>query len=151
MTEYSSQDYSNQPLGGKGAELLPRFIARLIDSVVLGVVLMNVIFPLIYSSVLRSAITAALYIGYFAFLESTRGQTLGKMVMKLKTVWSNGQSPSFDVAVKRNAFYALDIIPVVGWLAQLAATLYIAYTINDSDTNTGWHDVFAGGTKVVKI
>jgi len=28
--------------------------------------------------------------------------------------------------------------------------IYIAITISQSDTNTGWHDTFAGGTRVIK-
>ena len=34
--------------------------------------------------------------------------------------------------------------------AQLAAAIYIAVTINSSPTRTGWHDQFAGGTRVVR-
>ena len=41
---------------------------------------------------LSGAIAAALYIGYFGYLESDRGQTIGKQVMKLKTVGPGGQS-----------------------------------------------------------
>jgi uncharacterized RDD family membrane protein YckC len=84
-------------------------------------------------------------------MESSRGQTLGKMVMKLKTQGPDGQNPSFEVAAKRNAFYALSIVPLIGALAQFAAVIYIAYTINESSTHQGWHDEFAGGTRVVKI
>lgn len=148
---------------------MPRFLARLIDSVVLSILMFAVIVPIVFvtilntsggfgmfggfglSSIMISIVGAAIYIGYYAFLESSRGQTLGKMVMKLKTEGPDGQNPSFETAVKRNAFYALNIIPVIGGIAQLAAVIYIAYTINESSTNTGWHDDFAGGTKVVKV
>jgi hypothetical protein len=36
-------------------------------------------------------------------------------------------------------------------LAELAAAIYIAVTISQSPTNTGWHDTFAGGTRVVTV
>ncbi len=148
---------------------MPRFLARLIDSIALWFLMFIVIVPIVFvavlgtsggfgvfggfgiTSIVISIVWAAIVIGYFAFLESSRGQTIGKMVMKLKTEGPDGQNPSFEMAAKRNAFYALGIIPVLGGLAQLAAVLYIAYTINESSTNAGWHDDFAGGTKVVKV
>jgi uncharacterized RDD family membrane protein YckC len=158
-----------EPTETIGADLMPRFLARLIDSVILSFVMFALIVPIIFvtifdtsgslglfggfglGSIMISIVWAAIVIGYFAFLESSRGQTLGKMIMKLKTVGPDGQNPSLETAVKRNAFYALGIVPVIGGLAQLAAVLYIAYTINDSSTHSGWHDEFAGGTLVMKI
>jgi uncharacterized RDD family membrane protein YckC len=148
---------------------MPRFLARLIDSLILSFVMFVVIVPIVFvtivgtsggfsmfggfslGSIMINIVAAALYIGYYAYLESSRGQTLGKMVMKLKTEGPDGQNPSFEVAAKRNAFYALSIVPLIGALAQFAAVIYIAYTINESSTHQGWHDEFAGGTKVVKI
>lgn len=152
------------------ADLMPRFLARLIDGVLLWIVFMVIVIPLVFSlifsgasrfggifggfsftGILFSIIWVVAVIGYFAFLESSRGQTVGKMIMKIKTEGPDGQNPSFDVAVKRNAFYALSVIPVIGGLLGLGAALYIAYTINESPTKMGWHDVFAGGTRVVKV
>jgi uncharacterized RDD family membrane protein YckC len=148
---------------------MPRFLARLIDSLILSFVMFVVIVPIVFvtivgtsggfsmfggfslGSIMINIVAAALYIGYYAYLESSRGQTLGKMVMKLKTEGPDGQNPSFEVAAKRNAFYALSIVPLIGALAQFAAVIYIAYTINESSTHQGWHDEFAGGTRVVKI
>ncbi len=167
----NAHEQDQQPMDdvGESADLMPRFLARLIDSIILSFVMFGLIIPIIFvailgtsggfnpfggfglGSIMISLVAAAIYIGYFAFMESSRGQTLGKMVMKLKTLGPDGQNPSMEVAAKRNAFYALSIIPIIGGLAQLAAVLYIAYTINQSSTHQGWHDEFAGGTKVVKI
>ena len=94
---------------------------------------------------------AAIVVGYFALMESSRGQTVGKMVMKLKTEGPNGENPTLEEAIKRNLFYALGIIPIIGGLAELGAIIYISITINSSPTHTGWHDTYAGGTRVVKI
>jgi len=152
------------------ADLGSRFLARLIDSILLAVVFMVVIVPIFivaifsgsagfsgvfggglgFANIIGAIIWAAAIIGYFALLESSRGQTIGKMVMKLKTVGPDGENPSFEMAAKRNAWYALGIIPILGGLAQLAAVIYIAVTISKSETNTGWHDTFAGGTRVIK-
>ena len=44
--------------------------------------------------------TAVLYVGYFAFFESYRGQTIGKQVMKLKVFGPDGASnPTMEQAV----------------------------------------------------
>ncbi len=152
-----------------GADLMPRFLARLIDGLLLGFVMFVIIVPILFVSILGvssglgafggfgigaimiGVVFAAIVIGYFAYFESSRGQTVGKMVMKLKTVGPDGENPSFEAAAKRSGFYALGIIPVIGGLVELGAAIYIAYTINESPTHTGWHDEFAGGTKVIKL
>ncbi len=174
MTE-SESDQPTEPTSDESAsevsaDLGTRFLARLIDGILLAIVFMVIIVPIfvvaIFSgsagfggvfggglglgNLVGSIIFAAVIIGYFAFLESSRGQTIGKMIMKLKTVGPDGENPSFEMAAKRNAWYALGIIPILGGLAQLAVVVYIAITISQSDTNTGWHDTFAGGTRVIK-
>lgn len=169
MTDNAPHEQGQQSHDGAAAELMPRFLARLIDSIILAIVMYVVLVPLIIGAIFTAPtgvgafggfgiyslmigiVFAALIIGYFAFLESSRGQTIGKMVMKLRTEGPDGHNPSFEVAVKRNAFYALGVLPLLGGFLQLAAVLYIAYTINESPTHTGWHDEFAGGTKVVKV
>ncbi len=90
-------------------------------------------------------------------LESSRGQTLGKMVMKVRTLGPSGTNPTTAEAIKRNAWTALGVlgaIPMIGWvgsLLYLGAVIYIAVTINSNTaTRQGWHDTFAGGTRVVK-
>ena len=149
---------------------MTRFLARVIDWVALFIVNMiivtTIIFGAIFSAtgggffgggfgvpgIVSSVITAAIYIGYFAFLESNKGQTLGKMLMKIKVQGPDGQLPTLEQAIKRNAWLALTIIPFLGWLLQLAAAIYIAVTINNNtQTRQGWHDQFADGTSVIKI
>jgi uncharacterized RDD family membrane protein YckC len=107
-----------------------------------------------------SVITVVITIGYFAFMESNNGATLGKQVLKLRVVGPDGTSnPTMEQAVRRNAFYAIQlayIVPIVGaifgGLAMLAAVIMIAVTINnDTVARQGWHDKFAGGTRVLKI
>ncbi len=164
----NAPEYEQPTAHGTSADLMPRFLARLIDGVALWFVMFVVIVPIVFVSMIGtsssngltggfglgsiaiSIVWIAIVIGYFAYMESSRGQTLGKMVMKLETQGPDGLNPSFETAAKRNAFYAIGIIPILGGLLSLGATLYIAYTINESPTNQGWHDEFAGGTKVVK-
>lgn len=164
------------PVGGaRSGELLERFAARLIDGVLLAVVNGVVIGAIVVGLVLgesggfygtgssyvaaavSSVLSAALYLGYFAFLESSRGQTVGKMVLKLRTVDEHGGPVTLEQAVRRNAWSAIGVLGVVpflgflGGLAGLVAVVMIAVTINqDPVARRGWHDRFAGGTRVVK-
>ena len=154
---------------GAPADLGTRFLARLIDHILLGIVIFVIIVPVIVAtaftgagnglnmfgefsagSLVASIVTAALTIGYFTLMEANTGQTVGKMLIGLKTVGPDGNKPTMEQALKRNSWYALGIVPFLGGLVQLAATIYIAVTINNSATRMGWHDTFAGGTRVIK-
>ena len=164
-----------QPVPGvpRPGELLDRFLARLIDSVLLGIVfgVLQAIFVGIFIAGSTSAgeyvlawlfisvINVVVTLGYFAFLESSNGATLGKQLLKLKVVGPDGVSnPTMEQALRRNSFYALYLAfiipfigPVIGGLGLLAAYIYIAVTINnDTVARQGWHDKFAD-TRVLKI
>jgi uncharacterized RDD family membrane protein YckC len=149
---------------GAPADLVTRIIARVIDGVLLAVVNAVVVATLLLGAlfggggffglrgIVSSAISAAIYVGYFAFLESNRGQTLGKMLMKVQVVGPAGGHPTLEEAIKRNIWLAFSIVPFVGWLLGLAAMIYIIVTINGDETGRqGWHDHLAGGTRVVKV
>ena len=99
---------------------------------------------------MAALLSTAVTLAYYAFLESSRGQTVGKMVVGLKVQNLAGQDPTMEQALKRNVYIALGfltIIPILGFLgslAQLAAVIYIAVTINsDRPLFRGWHDKFA--------
>ncbi|HEY7582981.1 MAG TPA: RDD family protein [Acidimicrobiia bacterium] len=155
---------------GRPADVGPRFLARLIDHILLGIVTSVIIVPLLIASafsgvgtgssfgfgfdfgvgsLIASIVTAVITIGYFALMESNMGQTVGKMALSLRTEGPGGGKPTLEQALKRNAWYALAIIPFLGGLAQLAIIIYIAVTISQSAAKVGWHDTFAGGTRVV--
>ena len=158
-------------------DLLPRFLARLIDFVILGIV-NALVARLVVAGVLGlngagygynlgisyaagailNVIGAAVSLGYFALMESRRGQTVGKMLLKLRTEGPDGNPPSLEVAIRRNfwvALGALAVVPIVGGLigslAELVIVIVIAVTIGQSPVRQGWHDGFAGGTRVIKI
>jgi len=156
-------------------ELVERFLARLIDGVLLGIVfgICQAIFTGIFISgistsvgeyllawIFISVIIVVVSLGYFAFFESSQGATLGKQLLKLKVVGPDGTSnPTMEEAIRRNIFYAIQlvyIVPIVGWIfgpiAMLVAVIMIAVGINnDTIARQGWHDKFAGGTRVLKI
>ncbi|WP_338750936.1 RDD family protein [Janibacter alittae] len=151
------------------AELLDRFVAKLIDFVITGVVYAVIAAILAValtvgtgsswlSGVVTSIVLVALQLGYFTFLESSRGQTVGKMVMKLHVQGPNGGLPTTEEALKRNLWMAISligIIPLIGWLIQFVAWIAALVTIamginNDTANRQAWHDQFAGGTRVIK-
>jgi uncharacterized RDD family membrane protein YckC len=152
-----------------------RFLARLIDGILVGIVQGILVSAIIVGAIMDSSggyygggdyagsavsgvLSALLYVGYYAYLESSRGQTLGKMVMKLHTQGPDGGLPTMEMAVRRNLWGGagiLAIVPViggpVGGLIELVAVIVIAIGINgDKVARQGWHDNFAGGTRVIK-
>jgi uncharacterized RDD family membrane protein YckC len=166
---------SGPATGTRPGELLDRFLARLIDGVLLavvdGIVISGIVVGAImgdgggfhygdnYAAAAVSAVlSAALYLGYFGFMESSRGQSVGKMVMKLHVLGPEGGNPTMEQALRRNiwvAFGVLGLIPLIGGLvgalASLVAVIMIAVGINsDTVARQGWHDRFAGGTRVLK-
>jgi uncharacterized RDD family membrane protein YckC len=156
---------------------MPRFLAKLIDYVILLVVNVVLVAVVVIGAIMgdssgfggfgatnaaagavSSILAAIIYVGYFALMESSRGQTVGKMVVGLRVLGPDGDRPTLAEAVKRNAWAGLGVLGIVpiiggliGGLLQLAAVIYIAVTINNNiTTRQGWHDQFAGGTRVVK-
>ena len=171
------------PLGQpRPGELMDRFLARLIDGVLLGIVyviLFSIFVAILVSDqtynfesgdyeggsrflfgVVFGLVAGALSLGYYAFMESSRGATIGKQVMKLKVVGPDGVSnPTLEQAAKRNIFTAAPlgyVVPFVGpaiaGLAALVGEILIAVGINnDPVRRQAWHDSFAGGTQVLKV
>lgn len=151
---------------GQPGSLLDRFLARLIDGILVGIVvgIINVVLQTISDSwilygLISSVVSAVLFVGYFAYLESSRGQTLGKQIMKLRTYGPDGTSnPTMEQAVRRNiynGFGILGVVPIlgaiIGGLAQLAAVIMVAVGINSDPRRQHWFDKFAGGTQVMKV
>lgn len=168
-----------QAASGEPADLLTRFLAKLIDGVLLGIayaiLVAFFVFSLLFNaaaggpfmgggngylaSLVGTVLSTAIFLGYYAFLEANRGQTVGKMLLNIKVVGPDGGNPTMEQAVKRNAYFALSllgIIPFIGGflsgVASLVAVIAIAVTINNNaQTRQGWHDEFAGGTHVIKV
>lgn len=162
---------------GQPADLGPRFVARLIDFILLGVFNGLVIGALVAGSVaatgsvagwpaggssgadvLATLLSTAVTLGYFTIMEAQRGQTVGKMLLKLRTVGPHGGNPTLEQALRRNAWTAIGLLGIVPFLdllaglLSLAAVVMIAVTINkDTASRHGWHDDFAGGTTVVRV
>jgi uncharacterized RDD family membrane protein YckC len=165
-----------QAAGPRPGELLDRFLARLIDHVLIGVVSAIIVSVIVVGAVLGSdgnsyfgygdsivagiisaVLSTIIAMGYFVYMETQQGRTLGKMVMKLHVEGAAGGKPTVEESAKRNiwlAFPLLGIIPVIGGLigslGQLVAVIMIAVGINsDRERRRPWTDKFAG-TQVIK-
>lgn len=135
------------------AGLGQRFVARLLDGILVAAVTSIVLFliPGISSTgVVGGALSGLAGLLYFIVMETSRGATVGKQVMGLRVTDVDGRSPiSTDASFRRNAWMLLGLlngIPLIGWLAGLASlaiVIVIAVTISNDDRNQGLHDQFA--------
>ena len=48
-----------------------------------------------------------LYLGYYVYMESSRGRTFGKQILKLRVLGATGGNPTMEEALRRNAWAAL--------------------------------------------
>lgn len=150
------------------AEVWPRAVARLIDHVALALVTALVLVPLgltasllggpagFLASAVAVVSSSALTVGYFAVSEARGGQTVGKRLLGVRVVDGTGAAPALGVTLRRNAWTGLgvvSVVPVVGGLiggvATLVAVVAILAAIAADPERRGWHDRFAGGTRVV--
>jgi uncharacterized RDD family membrane protein YckC len=138
-----------QEPGGLGV----RFVARLIDGIIVNIVVFVLAFAI--NSVTNVWVTG-LFSGllmflYFLAFESTQGWTPGKKLLGLSVHGPGGApKPTAQQSAIRNVWTLLNIVPFVGGLLTLIAVIVIAVTINSSPTKQGKHDELAGGTQVVK-
>lgn len=148
--DQQSQGYSasNRRPGG----LFARWLARVIDGLLIGVVAFALAFVTdsLSSIWVTGLFTGLLTFVYFVALEVTQGWTPGKKVLGLVVCGPGGAKPTLQESAIRNAFTLLPIIPLVGGLLGVIAMLIIAVTINGSATKQGKHDELAGGTQVLK-
>lgn len=145
------------PQAGRPAGAGIRFGARIIDGLLLGIPYSLILAAIgvgvagsTGESFLFGLLGSAIYLGYFVYMESSRGQTLGKQVLNLRTVGPGGANPTQQQAFTRNAWVLVGIIPFLGGLASLAIAVWIAVTISNDPQGRGVHDNWGGGTTVVR-
>lgn len=142
------------PVGGvEPGGLLVRFVARVIDGIVVGIVsfLLALVLGLQSNILVTGVFSGVLMFIYFVGFEVTQGWTPGKKLLGL-SVRGPGGAPKPDAkqSAIRNSFTLLSVVPYIGGLLALIAYIVIAVTINGSPTKQGKHDELAGGTQVVK-
>ena len=158
------------------AEWWQRLLARLIDSLLLGVVafivssivggimvsssssLEAMLSAMVWSSVISGIIIGLIAFAYEFFLLGRNGQTLGKLALGIKVVQVGGalgpQGLPNDVALKRSAVLWLPLvlqgIPYIKWAAFLFVPVNILWQLFDKPLQQCLHDKVAG-TVVVKV
>lgn len=168
---YGQSPYGQQPYGAPGAQpggVGPRIGARFVDFIIVGIV-SNIIGTILtgggmystdrsYVDVALSGIIAAIiYLAYFTLMESSRGQTLGKMLFKLHVQGPTGAKPTTAEAAKRNLWTALNVLAILGTigtfigglLSLVVIIVLIVQVANESTGRVTFMDKFAGGTRVV--
>jgi uncharacterized RDD family membrane protein YckC len=146
---YPAPQYGGQEPGGLG----PRFAARLIDGILVGIVayVLALAFNLQSNILVTGLFSGLLTFAYFVAFEVTQGWTPAKKLFGLSVHGPNGApKPDAKQSAIRNSFTLLAVIPYLGGLLAFIAYIVIAVTINSSPTKQGKHDELAGGTQVVK-
>ncbi|GAA2058154.1 RDD family protein [Williamsia deligens] len=142
-----------------------RLVARILDGLIVGipVAIIEGIAAAVGGWVVGYIVALILSLAgfaYFVLLESRNGATLGKRIMSLRTVGPDGGLPTQDVAIRRNAFMLLGFVSallnftfilsgLVG-LVTLAVFIALGVTIANDQNKQGFHDKFAGGTRVIR-
>jgi uncharacterized RDD family membrane protein YckC len=139
--------------GQEPGGLLLRFVARLIDGIIVNIVTFVLAYAIgaVSNYWVTGLFSGLLMFLYFLAFESTQGWTPGKKILGLSVHGPGGTpKPTAQQSAIRNLWTLLPIIPFIGGLLGIVAIIVIAVTINGSPTKQGKHDELAGGTQVVK-
>ena len=134
--------------------LVRRIGAHLLDAALLFVLLSliwSIAAPFV-SLTFLPYVNTAIVVVYAVWMESTRGQTLGKQVLRLRVRGQDGDTPSLGQAFRRNLYFLLAILPgFIGGLITLGVIGWIATAIHvDTAHRQGVHDRFANQTFVTQ-
>jgi uncharacterized RDD family membrane protein YckC len=126
---YSDQPVSDQPVMGKPPVAMEyqgigiRFVSLLIDSIILAIII-SVLGGIIGVGMMEMGrvpwwlgiIDFIIFIGYFTYLEGSRGQTIGKMITKIKVIREDGKPIDMNQALTRNILRIIDglIVYLIG-------------------------------------
>ncbi|MDI5965997.1 RDD family protein [Streptantibioticus silvisoli] len=121
------------PLANRGKRLVARIIDALLIGVPLGVIMYFAFGGFGYNANLRSfwqdLVYGLVYFAYDGYMLTTRGQTVGKMAMRIRVaLLDNGATPVGSPGWTRAAVYALPpIVPCCGsvfWLVNVVWCLW---------------------------
>ena len=121
------------------ADVGTRFIALVIDGVILGII--GAVLGMVLGSTNTGGIVGFLIgVGYqWYFLTQQNGQTVGKKLMGIRVIKVNGEPLTpVDVLIRYIGYFINSAIILLGWI----------WALFDSNRQ-GWHDKLAG-TYVIK-
>lgn len=102
-----------------------RFVSLVIDSLIISIIF-GALGSILGAGMMRHGswsvglLSFAFYIAYYTYLEGTRGQTIGKMITKIKVVREDGRPIDMKQAFKRNILRVID-----GFFAYLIGAVSI--------------------------
>ena len=152
--QYGAAPQAPGPQVGAGyGGLGKRFLARLIDGLLVGIpmyIILLVLPGIQPYGLVGYIIMAAAHFAYFLFMETSQGATFGKQWLGMAVRDnSGGAAISMDASMRRNWWIllgALQGIPVLGLIASLASlviVIVIAVTISSDPQRQGFHDKMA--------
>ena len=104
-----------------------RFVSLLIDNIVIGIIF-GVVGAVLGGGTTERGMVPwfwgffyfIFYIGYYTYLEGSRGQTIGKMITKIKVVREDGKPIDMNQAFTRNILRIID-----GFIGYLIGAILI--------------------------
>jgi uncharacterized RDD family membrane protein YckC len=92
-----------------------RLISLIIDSIIIGIII-GILGSIIGVGMMERGMVPwwigllyfIIYIGYYTYLEGSKGQTIGKMITKIKVVREDGRSIDMNQAFTRNILRIID-------------------------------------------
>src|SRR6266699_3284276 len=121
--QYGQHPYGQQPQYGQPqlqyVGVGPRFLAVLIDTIIIGVVA-GILSAIFRNSGLSGGVTGLLTLAYFIVMEATQGATLGKMALGLRVVKTDGSPITWTDSLIRNLLRIID-----GLFVYLVGAIFI--------------------------
>ncbi|GGI06336.1 RDD family protein [Egicoccus halophilus] len=132
-------------LPGEPAALGNRFVAKLVDALVILAVLVPLFLLGGPDGTDRVVTVTSALLGYVYFVVAdATGGTLGKRLLQLRVVGPDGRPPGMGPSAVRNLWALTSLLPtVVGQLVAVVVSVVIAVTIARSPADVGIHDRYA--------
>ncbi|MGP9724811.1 RDD family protein [Corynebacterium sp. AOP40-9SA-29] len=157
--------YNNNPYGQDANHLVPnprpgagrRLGATLIDMIIIGIIATAITSlagietasldpgPMFVSSLISLIVWFIARVGS----EVAWGATPGKRLLGMKVVTADGSNPDAVSSLKRNSWYAAQIIPFVGFFVYLGLAIFIGVKISNDPEKRSWFDKF-GDLSVIR-
>lgn len=127
MAGAAQPELSKSPVAMEYQGIAIRFVSIVIDGIILGLIF-GILGSILGRGMMESGMIPwwwglfyfIVYIGYYTYLEGSRGQTIGKMVTKIRVVREDGGEIDMNQAFTRNILRIID-----GLIAYLVGAILI--------------------------
>jgi uncharacterized RDD family membrane protein YckC len=117
---YGQPDYSqsNSPTQAQAVGVGPRFLATLIDGILLFII-EAILLGITHNASAGAFFTFVIAMAYYIVMEGQRGATVGKMALGLRVVRTDGGPITMNQAVSRNLLRIVDALPTAYLLGAI--------------------------------